>query len=321
MLFSVIIPVFNSSDRLRPCLDSLAAQTCADWEAVCVDDGSTDRSPEILEEAARGDSRIRVLHKANGGVASARNLALEHVRGEWIVFLDADDAFAPDALSLLSRAHAQLPASEVICFGTRPVSHDAGSFAWAPSDRARIDDVSVCLPNVLLEFGMWTRAYRRDLLEGLQFPPYCVGEDLVFMITAMLRARSAARVSAALYGYRRHAERGRRAGGGRGVRFVRDYMSFSRDALVLLTTSDRPVERDAIDHYLRCATRRVLRELLALSAQEAAPLWTDWWSLMAELSALPRLSFRPRLLLRTVSALRSRMVACLLYRVWRSRRT
>ena len=321
MLFSVIIPVFNSSDKLRPCLDSLAAQTCADWEAVCVDDGSADMSPAILEEAAKSDSRIRVLQKENGGVASARNLALEHVRGEWIVFLDADDVLAPDTFSLLSRARAQFPASEVICFGTRPFSHDVRSLDWAPSGSARIDDVSERLPNVLLEFGMLTRAYRRDLLAGLSFPPYCVGEDLVFMISAMLRARSAARVSVALYGYRRHAENGRRAGGGRGVRFVRDYMSFSRDALVLLTTSDRPTGGDAIDHYLRCATRRVLRELLALSAQEAASLWNDWWDLAAELSALPRLSFRSRLRLRTVSALRSRVVSCLLYRVWRSRRT
>ena len=220
MLFSVIIPVFNSSDRLRSCLDSLAAQTCSDWEAVCVDDGSTDMSPAILEEAARGDSRIRVLHKANGGVASARNLALEHVRGEWIVFLDADDMLAPDTFSLLSRARAQLPVSEVICFGTRLVSNDATLLDWAPSESARIDDVGERLPNVLLEFGMLTRAYRRDLLEGLRFPHYCVGEDLVFMISAMLRARSAARVSVALYGYRRHMESGRRAGGGRGAHFV-----------------------------------------------------------------------------------------------------
>ena len=125
MLFSVIIPVFNSSDQLRPCLDSLAAQTCADWEAVCVDDGSADMSPAILEEAAKSDSRIRVLQKENGGVASARNLALEHVRGEWIVFLDADDVLAPDTFSLLSRARAQIPTAEVICFGTRLVPHHA----------------------------------------------------------------------------------------------------------------------------------------------------------------------------------------------------
>ena len=182
MLSSVIIPVFNSSVRLRSCLDSLAAQTCADWEAVCVDDGSTDMSPAILEEEAKGDSGIRVLQKANGGVASARNLALEHVRGEWIVFLDADDVLAPDAFSLLSRARAQVPTAEVICFGTRPVSHDAGSFDWDPSDRVRIDDVSARLPNVLLEFGMWTRAYRRDLLAGLRFPPYCVVACLLYRV-------------------------------------------------------------------------------------------------------------------------------------------
>ena len=320
MLFSVIIPVFNSSDKLPFCLDSLAAQTCIDWEAVCVDDGSTDMSLTILEEAAKGDSRIRVLHKANGGVASARNLALEHVRGEWIVFLDADDVLAPETFSLLSRARAQVPTSEVICFGTRLVPHDARSVEWAPSDRARITDVSMRLPNVLLEFGMWTRAYRRDLLAGLRFPSYCVGEDLVFMISAMLRAQSAAKVSAELYGYRQHAESGRRAGGGRGVRFVRDYMSFSRDALFLLTTSDRQVGNATVAHYLRCATRRALRELLMLSPQEAAPLWIDWWSLTAELVALPRLSCWSRLRLHVVGAVRNRVVARLLYRAWWCRR-
>lgn len=159
------------------------------------------------------------------------------------------------------------------------------------------------------------------MLFSVIIPVFNSSDKLRSCLDSLAAQTRAARVSVALYGYCRHAENGRRTGGGRGVRFVRDYMSFSRDALVLLTASDRPVGRDAIDHYLHCATNRVLRELLALSAQEAAPLWNGWWSLTAELSVLPRLSFRSRLRLRVVGALHSRVVACLVYRVWRSRRT
>ena len=100
--FSIIIPVYNVAPYLRECLDSVLVQTFKDWEAICVDDGSTDGSEKILDEYAAKDSRFRVIHQANAGVSAARNKALEVVSGEWFLFLDGDDIFRIDALEVLA---------------------------------------------------------------------------------------------------------------------------------------------------------------------------------------------------------------------------
>lgn len=91
LLFSIIIPVYNVAPYLRECLDSVLAQTFTDWEAICVDDGSTDGSGTILDEYAVKDKRFRVIHQQNVGVSTARNVALTRAQGEWFCFLDADD--------------------------------------------------------------------------------------------------------------------------------------------------------------------------------------------------------------------------------------
>ena len=88
---SIIIPVYNSENTLRRCIDSVLNQTFTDFECLLIDDGSKDRSGEICDEYAQMDSRVRVFHKENGGVSSARNVGLDNARGEWITFCDSDD--------------------------------------------------------------------------------------------------------------------------------------------------------------------------------------------------------------------------------------
>lgn len=88
---SVIVPVYKAENYLHRCIDSLLAQTFTDFELLLVDDGSPDRSGEICDEYAAKDSRVRVFHKENGGVSSARNSALEYAEGDWIAFVDSDD--------------------------------------------------------------------------------------------------------------------------------------------------------------------------------------------------------------------------------------
>ena len=101
--FSIIIPVYNVAPYLRECLDSVLTQTFADWECLCVDDGSTDESGAILDEYAQKDPRFRVFHKVNGGVSSARNLALDNAKGEWVWFVDGDDVIVCKALACYQR--------------------------------------------------------------------------------------------------------------------------------------------------------------------------------------------------------------------------
>lgn len=95
-MISVIIPVYNTATYLEKCLDSVCGQTYQNLEIICVDDGSTDGSEKIVEDYARKDPRIMVIHKSNGGESSARNVGLQHSTGEYVGFVDCDDWIEPE---------------------------------------------------------------------------------------------------------------------------------------------------------------------------------------------------------------------------------
>lgn len=103
-MVSVVVPIYNVEAFLRRALDSILSQTCKDWEAILVDDGSTDSSGRIAEEYAESDRRFQVIHKANGGQSEARNVGLQHARGEFLLFLDADDFLHPQLMELCLQA-------------------------------------------------------------------------------------------------------------------------------------------------------------------------------------------------------------------------
>ena len=98
---SLIVPVYNAQEWLEHCLDSIASQDFESWQAILVDDGSMDGSGEICDRYASSDSRFIVVHKENAGVSAARNDALDMAAGEFIMFVDSDDALLPGALRLL----------------------------------------------------------------------------------------------------------------------------------------------------------------------------------------------------------------------------
>ena len=90
-LVSIIVPVYNAEEYLNRCVDSILSQTMTDFELLLIDDGSKDDSGRICDEYSEKDARVRVFHKPNGGVSSARNLGLDNAKGKWITFVDADD--------------------------------------------------------------------------------------------------------------------------------------------------------------------------------------------------------------------------------------
>ena len=98
---SVIVPVYNAEQWLREALESLQAQTYADFEAIMVDDGSTDGSGAICRAFHEADPRFRLISQPNAGLSAARNAGLDSAKGDWISFLDADDALPPDALAVM----------------------------------------------------------------------------------------------------------------------------------------------------------------------------------------------------------------------------
>lgn len=99
-LISIIVPVYNAEKTLNRCVDSILLQPFTDWELLLIDDGSKDSSGDICDEYARKDPRIKVFHKENGGVSSARNVGLDNAKGEWITFVNSDDWIVNNALDI-----------------------------------------------------------------------------------------------------------------------------------------------------------------------------------------------------------------------------
>lgn len=209
MRFSVIIPVYNVAPYLRECLDSVLAQSFADWEAICVDDGSTDGSGAILDEYAKKDMRIRVIRQNNAGVSAARNAALDRVEGEWVVFADGDDALVPRALETLNGIVESSGELDMIRY------HEQSVFSMddplpASASPGMVNAVSIDSPASAKiaydEVGggilAWNCAYRYEALTGLRFRPFRNGEDGLFGLEAFLRARRVAKLQMALYRYR-----------------------------------------------------------------------------------------------------------------------
>lgn len=202
-LISVIIPVYNAGALLCQSLDSLLNQTFRDWEAVCVDDGSIDGSADWLDEYAERDSRIKVVHKLNGGVSSARNCGLEHASAPYITMLDADDYFAPTALEeLYSCMHAH--DCDVVCCTMRKVFEDGHT----EDERARFSNgLHKAAPADIYRFAMRSpccKLYKHSILnrEKIRFPlgiPIC--EDDVFVVSYWYHVKSFYMLDKPLYNY------------------------------------------------------------------------------------------------------------------------
>ena len=98
--FSILVPTYNQAQYLGEALDSVLAQTDSDWEAVIVNDGSTDSTPQVLEQYAQKDPRFKIFHQENGGTGSALNMALKFAQGQWICWLSSDDLFETKKLEI-----------------------------------------------------------------------------------------------------------------------------------------------------------------------------------------------------------------------------
>jgi len=214
---TVVIPVYNVAGYLRTALDSLLAQTARDWEAVCVDDGSTDDSGRILEEYAARDTRFTVVHKRNGGLSSARNAGIGASHGEIILFMDPDDVVGPQWMQRLVDGIAGVDlvwGGRLVVTGSgmetesRPqTAPDVGAVyrgdevrrrVWRAAFGYRLRDLyKVFLPGGLWkrcgrEFGsVWCRAFRRSVIGDLRFDEAVwLYEDAIFLSEYAQRAKS-----------------------------------------------------------------------------------------------------------------------------------
>ena len=193
MKLSVIVPVYNAEKFLRPCLDSLLAQTVRDAEFILVNDGSKDGSAAILEEYRRRDpGRIRVLTVENGGQGRARNLALDIAQGEFLGFADSDDWLEPDMFEKLIRAAENQNADVAVC--------DAEAF-WPDGQRSYMPLARFERP-IKISTEVWSKVIRRGTLGDVRFAEGLWYEDLAYVIELLLRTDRIVTVPQALYHYR-----------------------------------------------------------------------------------------------------------------------
>ena len=206
---SVVVSVYNTEPYLRTCLDSIIRQTYPALEILCVDDGSTDASPQILADYVAGDPRFRILTQANAGAGAARNTGLAHATGEYLIFLDSDDWFEPDFLEQMLRRARESGADVTICRAEEFDTETGAASPWMRRDELLPGDCfsPVQAANVLFQFvhgEAWDKLYRTGFIRdtGLRFPALKNSEDLVFVFQSLALADRIALADRVLVHYR-----------------------------------------------------------------------------------------------------------------------
>lgn len=212
---SVIIPVHNSDQFLRQCLDSISSQTLRDIEIICVDDGSTDGSMAILEDYSSLDSRFVILHQECLGAAEARNKGLKIARGEWLAFLDSDDFFEP---TMLEETYATGVASnaDIVCFPANSYEQTTGKITFMPwtLKTSLIPETPCCTSELydrlfqIVKPQPWTKLFRCSFIRGagIEYQNLHNSNDLYFTFMALSLSKKLAWVEKPLVNYRRHAD-------------------------------------------------------------------------------------------------------------------
>lgn len=193
---SVIVPVYNVDRFLSECLNSILSQSLSDIEVICVDDGSTDNSLDILKEFRQKDERIKIISQENRGLAAARNRGMDAACGEYIMFVDSDDYITPDALKTLY----DLTCSKQVDFTmfkllnfdnetgeTSPINYFNMPFLKKFDGKTfnhhdvgeRLFNISVTAPGKL---------FKRDFIDRLRFPEDLLFEDTPFVLEAIFMA-------------------------------------------------------------------------------------------------------------------------------------
>ena len=201
-LITVIVPVYNVEAYLAECLDSILAQTHRNLEILLVDDGSPDRCPQICDEYAQKDSRIRVIHKPNGGLSDARNAALEVATGEYIGFVDSDDWIAPDMMEYLLQGLIGCRASISCCEPTNVYTYRM-EYKNIPTDQVVTAETAL---NELffdrMENYAWNKLYKAELWKDVRFPVGKNFEDILTIYKTFERADRIALLREPKYFYR-----------------------------------------------------------------------------------------------------------------------
>lgn len=207
---SIIIPVYNAEDYLSRCLDSILNQHFTSYEVILVDDGSSDSSPLICDRYSATDARFKTIHKGNGGVSSARNAGLDLAKGEYVMFVDSDDALLPDALEIMMES---VVAEDLVVGGYTVFIEGVpgrevlpkNECSYSGEDMIRFFDANIRQNCEMLD-APWSKMFRRRTIGNLRFnADLSYAEDKLFVFSYMSVCSSVRTCCFPVYAYHMRA--------------------------------------------------------------------------------------------------------------------
>jgi CDP-glycerol glycerophosphotransferase len=278
---SVVVPIYNVEDYLDECLRSLAGQTFGDFEAVLVDDGSTDDSAAIAQRFADADARFRVVRQPNGGLSRARNAGTEAAEGEYLAFLDSDDVLPLDAyerlVGTLERTGSDFATGNLQRL--TPTGLEQAAFVAAAFRRTRLRTHVRRFAPLLADRVACNKVWRRAFWDahGLRFPEGRLHEDIPVVLPAHFKADSVDVVSAPVYRYRV------REGGTLSItqrrhelRALRDRRSAVDEVFAYIDAYESPRQRRRYQRTVAAHDLRYHLDLLPEAGAEYRDALVDW---------------------------------------------
>ncbi|MGQ7458213.1 glycosyltransferase family 2 protein [Streptococcus suis] len=206
-LVSIVLPVYNVENYILDCLDSIKAQTYSNFEVIIINDGSKDRSVEYCLDYCNQDSRFKIIHKPNGGLSDARNVGIEHTRGDYLVFIDSDDFVSPNLLSHLvdtleSNQSDIAIIDPVHYYSNREyINKDIFIAQTKLKNFNRDDALQEMFYQKSFLVSAWGKLYRKELFNGIQFPIGKLFEDSAIMYLLFDKCKTITYSDAKLYAY------------------------------------------------------------------------------------------------------------------------
>ena len=236
-LISIIVPVYNVEAYLDRCMESILKQTYKRLEIILVDDGSTDSSREKCDTYAKQDSRIKVIHKKNGGLSDARNAGLALATGDYIGYVDSDDWIEPDMYQCLYDACVEHDAELAVCRYFREYqdrTEAGGTGKIVPLSRDELLKIYISGNDEYVIYNsVWSKLFKRELVADMIFPKGRNSEDIMYTTRAFCRLDRAAYIDRCLYHYVLDRE-GSIMNVSRGERMFRDEIPFWREHIACI---------------------------------------------------------------------------------------
>lgn len=206
-LISIIVPVYNVEDYIEECFESIIKQLPkADVEVICIDDGSTDKSGIICDKYAKKNSKIKVVHQLNQGVAAARNNGLKFASGQYIAWIDPDDYIADDWYEKISKVISDNKNIEIIFFDYTILKNNKKIIKKYKSDSGLVSQKNFMYEIALdqnIQSQLWQKIFHRSLFDDIKFPVSAVCmEDYAVLHKIIIKAEKIYYISRPLYFYR-----------------------------------------------------------------------------------------------------------------------